>query len=170
MTASRIWKEPPMIKSLLRVTLLRFSLLHCTLISLALSALAPAAALAQQQQVNIFFPFDNASCATWGKYAGNRAIRQQYEFWILGFVSGHNYANPARQVPTGKLPVSDQLYAYLDEYCHDNPNSSVVGGAFRLIEQFRENIAAQKPQSSPPPAKKEATKDAAKSPPPAAVK
>jgi hypothetical protein len=167
MTASRIWKEPPMIKSLLRVTLLRFSLLHCTLISLAL---APAAALAQQQQVNIFFPFDNASCATWGKYAGNRAIRQQYEFWILGFVSGHNYANPARQVPTGKLPVSDQLYAYLDEYCHDNPNSSVVGGAFRLIEQFRENIAAQKPQSSPPPAKKEATKDAAKSAPPAAVK
>jgi len=146
------------------------SLLRLTLFSLALSALAPAAALAQQQQVNIFFPFDNASCATWGKYAGNRAIRQQYEFWILGFVSGHNYANPARQVPTGKLPVSDQLYAYLDEYCHDNPNSSVVGGAFRLIEQFRENIVAQKPQVPTAPAKKDAPKDAAKAAPPAAVK
>ena len=131
--------------------------------------LAPQAVPAQQQ-VNIFFPFENASCATWGKYAGNKAVRQQYEFWVLGFVSGHNFANQARQVPTGKLPVSDQLYAYLDEYCHDNPNSSVVGGAFRLIEQFRENIAAQKPQSSPPPAKKEATKDAAKSAPPATVK
>ena len=76
-------------------------LLRVTLISLALSALAPLAATAQQQQVNIFSPFDNASCATWGKYAGNRAIRQQYELWILGFVSGHNYASPARQVPTG---------------------------------------------------------------------
>ena len=144
--------------------------LRFTLISLVLCALAPAAATAQQQQVNIFFPFDNASCATWGKYAGNRAIRQQYEFWILGFVSGHNYANPARQVPTGKLPVGDQLYAYLDEYCHDNPNSSVVGGAFRLIEQFRENTTAQKPQTPAAPAKKEAGKDAPKAAPPAAVK
>ena len=125
-----------------------------------LNWLAPAAALAQQQQVNIFFPFDNASCATWGKYAGNRAIRQQYEFWILGFVSGHNYANPSRQVPTGKLPVSDQLYGYLDEYCHDNPNSSVVGGAFRLIEQFRETTPAAK--ASAQPAKKEALKDVPK--------
>jgi len=149
---------------------MRKNLLRFTLMSFALCALAPVAAVAQQQQVNIFFPFDNASCATWGKYAGNRAIRQQYEFWILGFVSGHNYANPARQVPTGKLPVSDQLYAYLDEYCHDNPNSSVVGGAFRLIEQFRENIAAPKPQLPAAPAKKEAPKDAPKAAPPAAVK
>jgi hypothetical protein len=122
--------------------------------------LAPPALLAQQQ-VNVFFPFENASCATWAKYAGNRGIRQQYEFWVLGFVSGHNYANPGRQVPTGKLPVGDQLYGYLDEYCHDNPNSSVVGGAFRLIEQFREATPAQKP-----PAKK----DAPKAIPPAAVK
>lgn len=136
------------------------TLLRLTLFPAVLFALGPAAVLAQQQQVNIFFPFDSASCATWGKYAGNRAIRQQYEFWILGFVSGHNYANPARQVPTGKLPVSDQLYGYLDEYCHDNPNSSVVGGAFRLIEQFRETTPAAK--ASAQPAKKEALKDVPK--------
>ena len=139
---------------------MRKILLQLTVLSLALHVLAPGAVRAQQQQVNIFFPFDNASCATWGKYAGNRAIRQQYEFWILGFVSGHNYANPSRQVPTGKLPVSDQLYAYLDEYCHDNPNSSVVGGAFRLTEQFRETTPAAK--ASAPPAKKEALKDVPK--------
>lgn len=149
---------------------MRKILLQLTVLSLALHVLAPGAVRAQQQQVNIFFPFDNASCATWGKYAGNRAIRQQYEFWILGFVSGHNYANPARQVPTGKLPVSDQLYAYLDEYCHDNPNSSVVGGAFRLVEQFRENASAQKPQTPAAPAKKDAPKEAPKAAPPAPVK
>jgi hypothetical protein len=135
---------------------------------MAAAALAPAA-MAQQQQVNIFFPFENTSCATWGKYAGNRAIRQQYEFWILGFVSGHNYANPTRQVPTGRLPVGDQLYGYLDEYCHDNPNSSVIGGAFRLIEQFREATPAAKPQ---PPAQPAAAqkKDAPKAAPTAPVK
>ena len=135
---------------------------YCAFVALTATALAPAAANAQQQ-VNIFFPFENASCATWGKYAGNRAIRQQYEFWILGFVSGHNYANPSRQVPTGKLPVGDQLYGYLDAYCHDNPNSSMVGGAFRLIEQFRETTVATKPAVVP------AKKEAAKAPAPASA-
>lgn len=134
--------------------------MHKFLMRCALTAAIAAPALAAEQQINIFFPFDNASCATWGKYANNRPIRQQYEFWILGFVSGHNYANPARQVPTGKLPVSDQLYAYLDAYCHDNPNSSVIGGAFRLIEQFRETTLAAKPPAVP--VKKDAPPAAAK--------
>ena len=129
---------------------------------LAAAALTSGTAGAQQQ-INIFFPFDSAACATWSKYAGNNAIRQQYEFWILGLVSGHNYANPSRQVPTGKLPVGDQLYGYLDAYCHDNPNSSMVGGAFRLIEQFRETTVAAKPAVVP------AKKEAAKAPAPASV-
>lgn len=133
-----------------------------TLMAAALAGACIALPAFAQQQINIFFPFENASCTTWGKYAGNRAVRQQYEFWVLGFVSGHNYANPARQVPTGKLPVGDQLYAYLDNYCHDNPNSSVVGGAFRLIEQFRENTPAAKAAPVPAPAKKEAAKEPAK--------
>jgi hypothetical protein len=82
-------------------------------------------------------------------------VRAQYEFWIRGFVSGHNYATPARQVVTGKLPGGEQLYAYLDQYCHDNPNSSFVGGALRLVEQFRETTApAKKDAAKPPPAVK----------------
>ncbi len=125
--------------------------------SIAAASLPPAAMA--QQQVNIFW-FEDASCAAWTKSAGNRLIRLQYEFWIRGFASGHNYANPARQLATGKLPGGDQLYAYLDEYCHDNPNSSFVGGAFRLVEQFRE---ATVPAKSPPPA---ARKDAPKAPAP----
>lgn len=142
---------------------MRKSLAVFTPIALATAALMPSAAIAQQQ-INVFFPFENATCATWVKFAGNRAIRQQYEFWVLGFVSGYNYATPARQVPTGKLPVGNQLYVYLDEYCHDNPNSSVIGGAFRLTEQFREATPPSKPQPAP------AKKDAAKAPAPAPVR
>ena len=127
-----------------------------------------------QQQINIFFPFDSAACATWSKYAGNNAIRQQYEFWILGLVSGHNYASPARQVPTGKLPAGEALYVQLDEYCKENPSSSVVGGAFRLIEQLRETIPATKPKAIPTKteaAKAEAVKgEATKAAPVAPVK
>jgi hypothetical protein len=126
----------------------------------AAAALAAALPAAAQQQINVFL-FEDSSCAAWMKTAGNKPLRAEYEFWIRGFVSGHNYANPARQVPTGKLPGGEQLYAYLDEYCHDNPNSSFVGGAFRLVEQYREATPAPKapavkkvaPKTPPAPAK-----------------
>jgi len=124
----------------------------------AAGAVLPCAAQAQQQ-LNIF-SFEDSSCAAWSKTAGNRAIRAQYEFWVRGFASGHNHANPARQVAVGKLPGGDQLYAYLDDYCHDNPNSSYIGGVFRLIEQIREATPPVKP--AVPPAKKEAAKEVAK--------
>lgn len=117
----------------------------------------PMAAVAQQQ-INIFW-FEDASCAAWSKSAGNRLIRAQYEFWIRGFASGHNYANPTRQIATGKLPGGDQLYAYLDEYCLDNPNSSFAGGAIRLIEKLRESAVPPKPAATP--AKKETLKPGA---------
>ena len=120
----------------------------------ALAAALPAAA--QQQQINILM-FEDSSCAAWSKTAGNRLLRAQYEFWIRGFVSGHNYANPARQVAVGRLPGGDPLYAYLDAYCHDNPNSSFVGAAFRLVEQYREATPATKTpaprKETPAPAK-----------------
>ena len=130
--------------------------------ALAAAVLAPALAAAQQQ-INILM-FQDSSCAGWSKTANNKVLRAQYEFWIRGFVSGHNYANPARQVPTGKLPGGEQLYAYLDQYCLDNPNSSFVGGAFRLVEQYRVATPSLKsPAPAPAPAPK---KDAPKAPAP----
>lgn len=124
-------------------------------IALAALTLGPAPAAAQQQ-INILL-FEDSSCATWSKSANNKLIRAHYESWIRGFVSGHNYASPARQVAVGKFPGGEQLYAHLDQYCHDNPNSNFVGAAFRLVEQYRETIA---PVKQPAPAKT----------PPAAVK
>lgn len=121
----------------------------------AIAALAAALPAAAQQQINILM-FEDATCAAWARTANNKLLRAQYEFWIRGFVSGHNYANPARQVAVGRLPGGDQLYAYLDEYCHDNPNSSFVGGAFRLVEQYREATPAPKA----PAAKKDAPRPA----------
>jgi hypothetical protein len=118
-------------------------------VAAALAAAMPAPPAAAQQQINILL-FEDSTCAAWSKTAGNKLLRAQYEFWIRGFVSGHNYANRARQVPTGKLPGGDQLYAYLDQYCLDNPNSSFVGAAFRLVEQYRE--------ATPPAVKKDAPK------------
>src|SRR3989304_8977514 len=76
-----------------------------------LALLLPAATQAQSRQVNIF-SFEDASCAAWMKSSGNKGLRAQYEFWVRGFVSGHNYGNPAQQVKVGALPGSDALYQH----------------------------------------------------------
>ncbi len=116
------------------------------------ACLLPVSATAQSPQVNIF-TFENSSCSAWLKTSGNKALRAQYLFWIQGFVSGHNYASPARQVATGELPGSEALYQFLDAYCKDNPTLSFVGGAIRLVEELREvapgKTAPAKPAAKP---------------------
>ena len=112
--------------------------------TLVLAALLPAVASAQGHQVNVFW-FEDASCTAWSKSSGNKALRAQYEFWIRGFVSGHNYANPSRQVKVGEFPGSDALHQYLDQYCRDNPKLSFVGGAIQLVEQLLEAAAPARP-------------------------
>ena len=124
-------------------------------IAILLAMLLPAIAQARGQQVNIF-SFDDASCSAWSKTAGNKLVRAQYEFWIRGFVSGHNYANPAQQIKVGGLPGSNGLYQFLDQYCRENPSSSFVSGAIMLVEQLRERVAPVRPA----PGKKEPAKAA----------
>lgn len=128
---------------------------------LAMSLPVPAATPPQRMQVNIFWGSEDASCNTWMKSAGNKAIRAYYDFWVRGFVSGHNYGNPGQQVREGTLPTSDALHQYLDQYCRDNPTLSFTGGAIRLVEELREPAAPSKPApTKPAPAKKEPAKAA----------
>ena len=114
------------------------------------AALAPAAATAQGQQVNVFW-FEDASCAAWTKSADNQWLRMQYESWVRGFVSGYNYGNPAHQVKIGVFPGSSGVYQYLDQYCRDNPKQSFVGGAIAMVADLRD--AAATPRKEPATAK-----------------
>ena len=106
-------------------------------------AVAPTFTSAQNQQINVF-SFEDASCAAWTRSSANMALRAQYEFWIRGFESGHNYADPKRQVAIGNFPGSGALYKYLDNYCGENPNSSFVAGTIGLVEELRKPVAATK--------------------------
>jgi len=139
---------------------------------LVLSWPALGAAPGQRVQINIFWGTEDASCSAWVKSADNKAIRSYYDFWVRGFVSGHNYGNPAHQVPDGALPPSDALHRYLDQYCRDNPALSFTGGAIRLVEELREPDAPAKPAPAKrAPAKKEpAKKEPAKAAPVPAAK
>lgn len=127
-----------------------------------LAALLPAAASGQEHQINVFWG-DDASCATWMKSVSNKLIRAQYLFWVRGFVSGHNFANPSHQIKVGAFPESDSLYQFLDQYCRDNPQSSFIGGAIRLVEELRAPVAAPRKASARPAAvKPDAAKPAPK--------
>ena len=124
--------------------------------ALMLAAL-PATAAEPAGPINIIFSGENAACAAWTKSAANKLVRQQYEIWARGFVSGHNYANPARQVKVGAFPAGDDLYQHFDQYCRDNPQQSFVGAAIQLLEQLAEPSAAAKPASPRKPAAKPGT-------------
>ncbi len=107
-------------------------------------ATLPSIAAQPAQPINIVFTAENASCAAWTGSAGNRLIRAQYEFWARGFVSGHNYANPARQVRVGAFPGGDELYQHFDRYCREHPQQSFVEGVMQLVVQLRESPAPPK--------------------------
>jgi hypothetical protein len=117
----------------------------------------PFAALAQDQQTNMFWPGQDASCSTWTKYRSNREVRQYYLYWIIGFVSGHNVGTPSRQIKAGAFPDAEGVYRYLDQYCQDNPKSSFMGGAIALDRELRDQ-----PPAKAPPAKGAAKPGAAK--------
>jgi hypothetical protein len=123
-------------------------------IAALLLAAAPAIAADSAPPINIVFSADNASCAAWTKSAGNKLIRQQYEMWARGFVSGHNYANPAQQVKVGAFPSGDDFNQYFDQYCRDNLQQTFVAAAIQLVEQL----------SAPAPVAKPARKQPAKAP------
>ena len=119
----------------------------------ALAAPQPVQA-AQTQEVHVF-TFEDSSCSLWMKSSQNNLIRGLYVSWIQGFVSGHNYATPERQVKTGKLPTGEVLFRYLDAYCKDNPSLSFVGAALALVQDLREPVAPSKaPAAKDTPAKK----------------
>ena len=127
-----------------------------SIIALMTMVAVPSIAAEPAPPINIVFTAENASCAAWMKSAGNRLVRAQYEFWARGFVSGHNYANPAHQVRVGAFPGGDELYRHFNHYCRDNPQKSFVEGVIQLVAQLRDAAAPKKSASGKPAADKNA--------------
>ena len=109
-----------------------------------LLAWLPVLATGEEQQTNMFWG-DDASCARWTKYKNNPGVREYYLYWIRGFVSGHNLANPSQQVKVGAFPQAEEIYRHLDQYCQDNPKSSFIGGVISLLRELRDAPAAKPP-------------------------
>jgi hypothetical protein len=82
--------------------------------------------------------FQEDSCGAWMESAGNEGDRAQYQYWVRGFVSGHNFANPEHQVRLQRMPDNDALTSYIDKFCAENPVLPFTSAAFQLVRELRD--------------------------------
>ncbi|MGH8619202.1 MAG: hypothetical protein ACREUW_16035 [Burkholderiales bacterium] len=111
--------------------------------------LPAAAQSSSKQQINMF-AFEDSSCKKWTESRNDAYKRAFYEVWLRGFMSGHNYANPRQQVPTGGMPRDEGLHRFLDDYCKLNPGDSVFDAAIWLANDLRPSGGLSTPRKDAP--------------------
>lgn len=77
--------------------------------------------------------FGGADCGQW--LAEETPMRKA---WLAGFLSGMNTAHVATQKgdPLDELSSMDQAYAWLDNYCRQNPLNRVADGGVNLFVEL----------------------------------
>ena len=77
--------------------------------------------------------FDDMSCAVWNASKNDPDQRAAYIAWLRGFLSGHNYAQPAQQMATIS---SATIENHVSRYCSTTTAGSFSDAAMRLSDQF----------------------------------
>jgi hypothetical protein len=77
------------------------------------------------------------SCGEWQQYriSNDRAHVYQAQAWVDGYLSGFNVASSGPPFLTSK-PSSVAFYAWLDNYCAQNPLDLLATAAFRLQQEL----------------------------------
>ena len=77
------------------------------------------------------------TCAEWQQYrsTGNKASVFQLQAWIDGFFSGYNTASEGIDFIAPK-PESVAYYAWIDNYCIQNPLNKVMQAAMALKDEL----------------------------------
>lgn len=102
----------------------------CLLVVLLAGALLPASVWAATPLK--LLGMEDMSCATWKKQT-DPEVREPYVQWVRGFLSGHNYANQAKQV----AEVSTSTVAvFINRYCTEHAKSTVAEAAMRMSDQY----------------------------------
>jgi hypothetical protein len=72
-------------------------------------------------------------CKAWADTRFEPERREPYLQWVRGFLSGHNYANPAAQV----AEVSAGTVAvFVDRYCAEHAAATVAEAAMRMSDRY----------------------------------
>jgi hypothetical protein len=75
----------------------------------------------------------NESCGAWTKERRANSIRSRlYETWLLGFVTGHNWADNSKPDFLVGGDVAG-IFGWVDEYCRLNPIKDLVNAADELV-------------------------------------
>jgi hypothetical protein len=70
------------------------------------------------------------SCGKWLESKDIPQQRQQYTQWVLGFISGSNWARDETQVYP---PDVQAVVAFIDRYCKKNPLQRIMVAAVALV-------------------------------------
>jgi hypothetical protein len=79
--------------------------------------------------------FGNSSCGKWLAAKNDSAARYGAEQWLLGFVSGMNWAVAVGKRPQARLVDNDAAMAFVDHYCAANPLHTVAFAAAALVQE-----------------------------------
>ena len=79
------------------------------------------------------------SCVAWKGTRNDPERREPYLQWVRGFLSGHNYANQARQVAEVSTGTVE---AFVDRYCAEHAAATVPEAAMRMSDQYSGRNAA----------------------------
>ena len=84
---------------------------------------------------------DAPSCADWAKYSAaqagsaDKATQSLQQAWLIGYLAGLAAATET-EIP-GKIS-NEALYAWMDHYCSENPQSMVNNGAGMIVLGLKE--------------------------------
>lgn len=103
--------------------------IRLALVLSALLATVPARAAAPMKVLGL----PDMSCKAWSDTRFDAERREPYLQWVRGFLSGHNYANPAAQV----AEVSAGTVAvFVDRYCAEHASATVAEAAMRMSDRY----------------------------------
>jgi hypothetical protein len=77
-------------------------------------------------------------CGEWQKYrtTGDKSATSQLEAWIDGFLSGYNMSDSESEDILAPRPQSVAYYAWIDNYCAQNPLNPVASAAILLKNEL----------------------------------
>ncbi|PAY02909.1 hypothetical protein CKO50_02770 [Pseudoalteromonas sp. HM-SA03] len=79
------------------------------------------------------YGFGNNSCGQWTKERASKSMNSRYqEVWVLGFITGTGLVLEASG-KAQKVTDSDAAMAYIDNYCRENPLSSIMEASQMLV-------------------------------------
>lgn len=102
--------------------------LLCVLI--CVTAQQSSRAQAQSHFFTMYGPTDT-SCGGWTTATGQ--TREIFEWWVLGFVSGADYAAEKRLTPSD----SKGIKAWVDKYCAEYPLVPIAKASIDLVKELQ---------------------------------